>query len=139
MKKFSNDLNLITLGLIWGILILYIIILVYPFKVIEFNTPYKILTPVVHQGGQMQYLRDSEKFIQVEGSINCHFEDGLIYTVSSFESNNKVGKLGDIIAIDIPSELPVATYIYKCTVTYRLFGIRELRYEFQTDNFEVIK
>ena len=139
MNKHLDNAIFIMMILVLIFAIGCVIVLIYPFKVIEFNDPYKVLTPVVQAGNLMQYRRDSVKYMQLTGDLSCHFEDGLIYAIPSVESNNPVGPLSGVVSIQIPKELPPGTYIYKCTVTYKLAGIRELRYEFQTEAFEVTK
>ena len=118
---------------------LIILIFIYPFQVIKYNTPYKILTPIVKAGGQIEYQRNSDKFINLEGNLSCSFQDDLIYTLPSETSNLSVGLHTEKEIIDVPINLPPATYTYRCVVTYKLLGLRDLRYEFYTDSFQVIK
>ena len=138
-NRFIDNAIFIMLIVVLLFLISYIVVLLYPFKVAEFHSPLKVLTPIVQKGGSLLYQQDSEKFMQIEGNMNCYYVDGLTLPVGSKPSNRAVGINKEVISIVIPESLPPATYFYKCTLTYEVLGIKEVRYEFYTDNFTVTK
>ena len=127
---------LVFLTIIIGVIL---VIEIYPFKVVEFHSPYQVLTPVVKAGQNLRYQRNSEKFIRGEANMSCSFTNEIIYSLPLKVSNNLVGNYNGPVEVTVPENLPPSTYVYGCVLTYKLFGIRELRYEFFTTPFQVIK
>jgi hypothetical protein len=139
MVKLLDTINIGVLTAILILLISYIVFLIVPIETVEFNSPYRVETPIIKQGENMRYVRDLEKFISAEGTMSCVFQDGLTYALPTKNANLAIGTYKDKVEIQIPMNLPPSTYIYKCSVTYRLLGIKEIRREFETEPFRVVR
>jgi len=106
--------------------------------VVKFNNPYTVLTPIVKVGENLKYQQDSVKFFEVLATLNCSFEDGIVYSLPSRVSNLATGIHNSIVEVTIPKTLPPGDYVYKCVVTYEILKIRQVRYEFYTNMFSVV-
>jgi len=139
MNKLLNRLNFAVLTFILIALLAYIVILVYPFKVVEYRGPYKVETPIVKAGENLRYKRNFQKLMPIAGYLHCTLEDGIIYALPDKISNWPVGEYHDSIEITIPQSIPPSIYKYHCTVTFTLFGFREVVHEFYTEEFRVVR
>jgi hypothetical protein len=137
-KYLDNAIFVMMVGILITVIIV-IGIMVYPFKVVEFHSPYTVITKVVKAGQNLRYTRKAEKFMDGEASMGCSFQNEIVYSLPFKMVNNQTGNYTGSVEILVPENLPPSTYTYRCVLTYKLFGIREMRYEFNTDNFQVIK
>lgn len=115
--------------------------LFFPFTVIKPNRqPYKILTPVVKQGGELTYQIDSCKYIAVRSNVYRSF----IQVPSNIEfpgidepNNIAVGCRKTNQTTLIPIYLPKGTYYLNLSVLYYLNFLRTINYNFTTEKFRV--
>jgi hypothetical protein len=68
------------------------------------------------------------------------FIDGVIFSRPDIESNFKVGCYDTYLtSVSIPETLPAGTYKYEETIIYRVNPIKEVVYEFSTQEFTVME
>jgi len=138
IKPKVDNLILILLILLMIAIIVFVFLEVYPFEVVRYNSPFKVLTPVVKAGDDMLYERSGEKFIDATARLACSFEDDIIYFIPDRVDNLPVGDIDGVRQITIPANLPPSTYVFKCTVTFKIHDFREVVHYFYTEEFEVI-
>lgn len=138
MTKFEKIL-MFALGLIFILIVWLTIIAIYPFKVIDINRPFKVLTPVVKQGGLLQYQVSATKLMPLTGTKKCSLEDGIIYFLPNIDSKLALGDHSEIVGIPIPNSLPEGNYRYHCVVDYEIIFFRKVTTEFYTEPFKVIE
>lgn len=139
VNKLMDVVSWIAITSAFGLIVLYAVVSFYPFTIIKFNLPYKVLTPTVKQGQNLEYQRSSYKYIDLPATMNCWYQDDLQYYIPATDSNSKIGSHDELVIQTVPDQLPPGKYKYDCNVTYVLYGIRVLRYEFYTDFFTVVK
>jgi len=139
MNKVFDRVVMSAMTILLIALLAYIVILVYPFKVVEYRGPYKVETPIVKAGENLRYKRNFTKLISAQGLLHCTLQNGIIYALPDKQSNWPVGEYHDSIEITIPQTIPPSKYQYHCTVTFVLFGFRNVRHEFITEEFLVVK
>lgn len=111
----------------------------YPVEVVRYDVPFKVLTPVVKQGGELQYVRQGEKYLDETARLACSFEDDIIYFIPDRVDRIPTGSIDGVRQITIPDNLPPATYVFKCTVTFKIHDFREVVHQFYTEKFEVVE
>jgi len=142
MKKELLDKVLIYFMItIWVLLIIATIICVYPFKIAEFENPLEVVNTdkTVKAGDLLLFNRDSEKFMDISGTVSCSFEDDIIFNIPSRISNLPIGNYDSTTSVVVPKNLPPSEYQYKCTIVYKIFGFREVTVYMNTEYFKVIE
>ena len=112
---------------------------VYPYKTIEMEQPYHILTKTVEQGGLLKYEINYCKYTDVNPRVNRQFIDGIIYATPEATAVIKKGCGTIINTIGIPHNLPNGNYKLKSIVSYEMNPIRIITHEYITEEFSVIK
>lgn len=119
--------------------LLSIFIYLYPFDVLEVHSPYKVLTPTVRAGDNLQYQVDSVKKLDFPSDMACYFEDGVIYKLPQMYSNDKMGHNNFVIEMVVPATLQPSEYRLHCEINYHITTIKTVHYEYYTEYFQVIK
>jgi hypothetical protein len=145
-RKLIDRLSMFTIVWTLALLVLYGILTLYPFKIVEFyqtdplgNGIYLVVDKVIEEGELLRYRVHFKKLSNETGELNCFFEDGILFRVPSSLSTQPVGERDFIQAVSIPETLPSGKYRYVCVVTYEKYFDRLITYQFATDEFEVIK
>lgn len=128
--------SFILIFIIWAIFMFWWI---YPYKTFILNRPYRILTPLVEQGGLFIYEIDYCKYTEVDANVNRKFVDGLEYVMPEIKPNFEKGCYIKIQTIKIPENLPPNTYHLKIQVDYKMNPIRTITHKIITTNFTVVK
>ncbi len=131
------------LGTIFLALLLIFIVgfwLLYPYKPLVLNTPkFKVLTPIVKQGGVLQYVSDYCKYMKLSATTTRSFVNGIIYNVPSIDTNRPCGCFKTTFQVDIPKELPVGKFYMHLIYKYKVNPIRTIVVEQNTEEFTVIE
>lgn len=143
-KDLLDYFSYLVLLLAFGIMIFYAYMSYYPFEILKFdkvdengNGVYEVLTPEVKGGEILMYRSDFTKLMDIPATMQCAFEDGIIYQVSERANNNTVGDHNEVRAVDVPVSLVPETYRYTCRVIYKLTMGRTIEYNFYTEPFTV--
>lgn len=135
----TNKILMCFLGIILLLIIVFTVIQIYPFEVIQINGEFKTLTPIVKQGELLKYQVNATKIMPLVGIKKCSFEDGIIYFLPNIDSRLKLGEHNDTIGVTVPATLPEGTYRYHCIVDYDITFFRTITIEFYTTPFIVTK
>lgn len=139
MNKVWQIFAWITINFTLGFLLLIIFWLVYPYKVIEFKQPIKILTPQVKRGEHLSYEVDYCKYSNHQPLITRTFIDGVIYQVPDGISKlNDKGCGVNTIQMYIPKALPTGKFYVEINYHYELNPVRKLDITVKTEQFEII-
>ncbi len=145
-RKVIDNLSMFVIVWTLGLLIIYGIITLYPFKIVRFKKVdplgrgiYLVEDKTIEDGELLRYHVQFEKLSDRQGTLSCFFEDGILFRTPSTVSNQPKGTRDFIQAIEIPSTLPSGKYRYGCLVSYEMYFDRVVNYMFYTDEFEVIK
>ena len=135
--------NIMTGGVVFiAILIAYLFYaLFWPVEVIEPQVqPYKVLTPVVRQGGELKYQVDICKYHDLPATIIRSFViEGVSYYLPEGSSNVKVGCNKTDVLLDVPTVIPLGRGYLDIVTHYQINSYRTKSYHLKTDEFEVIK
>jgi hypothetical protein len=95
---------------------------------------------VVMQGQTTAYSDDYIKLLDIDGQATRAFVDGIVYDAGSYDSALPVQLTPKRIVrpVTIPSTLPPGRYHLQITVRYQVNPLRELVYQFYTDEFTVV-
>lgn len=130
---------LTTINLLLSIIVVYIIILlVYPYKTIEFkNDPFPVLTKEVKQGENLEFIAQYCKYTNTYAIINRSFVNDLIFTTSPIKAYRPKGCHTVNIIVEIPKELPKGTYHLVNRYEYQVNFLRTESVESETQEFTV--
>lgn len=141
MKKTSltHTFIYIAFGIIVFIWLVFMFWWLYPYKIVEMKQPYEVLTPEVKQGEILIYKQDYCKYTSKVPTVQRYFVDGLIYAMAEASPTLKEGCRTNLASILVPRNLPTGKYYMRTIVTYKVNPIRNIIFEFSTDEFRVIK
>ena len=69
MKKLISLMPFIILSTASAIIILLTFWTIYPYKIADFNVPFKIVNPVVKRGDRVRYVVDGCKYVNTVPTI----------------------------------------------------------------------
>lgn len=139
MKNIFRYLSWLTLLLAFGLILLIGYWEVYPYKVIDFETPFNILTPEVKQGGYLQYEVKFCKYTSLNPYVVKYFVDAIIYAVPNIPATYKqIGCGTRTVQMYVPKALPVGQYKVQGIYTYKVNPLREIKVYTETELFTVI-
>lgn len=138
MKKYNLIIDISSI-LIIGFTLLFNFWKVYPYKIVEWTTEtYPVLTPIVYAGDNLLIESSYCKYYDLQPEITRVFKDGLVFYTPSFLGSTDKGCKTDVIAIEVPKNLPPAIYVVDQVIKYQPNPIREITYIRSTDSFQVI-
>jgi len=138
-NRIAYYISVITLVIAFILLCVVIYWWGYPYKVNNFQQPFKVLTPVVKQGGLLQYQVHYCKSMNLGANVTSSFANGIIYVMPTNQSKKPVGCHTIVISVVVPSELPPSTYHIMNVYSYQVNPIRTIDYVVITGNFKVVK
>lgn len=119
------------------VLLMYVAYLeLYPFEPLTINN-IELMTSRVRAGDNLLVEVDVCKNLAYPSTISKYMEDGLIYGLPSFTTNSEVGCKKYVTATEIPTTLPPGIYKLHVVYSYHI-GFRDVRVEYETEDFEVI-
>lgn len=111
----------------------------YPYeKVYNVKEPFRVLTPKVKVGDELQVEVSYCKKDDTPVTITEKFVDGVVYNRESFVAKNPEGCRTIVVSSPIPN-LPAGTYYRKSIWEYEVNPIRKIYYEFDSETFEIIE
>jgi hypothetical protein len=140
-SKYTNwvlDLVLIALTLVIGLLLYWHL---RPYNVLEPSSGnYQLEKTEYSQGEKFEIPFRICKLLDYPETSTGQFTDGVIFSRPDIKSNFDV-KCYDtyLTSVKIPETLPAGTYTYSETIIYNVNPVREVRYEFSTQPFEVLE
>jgi len=136
--KYFNYLIYSIIIMAWGLTILTIYWLVYPYKIITFSKNHgKILTPVVKRGDALIFQSDFCKYINVGADITRSFINELTYSQPTFQTNVPVGCDKVKRQISVPTTLPPHRYKVQTLYRYQINPLRVIEYKTFSNEFTV--
>lgn len=125
-------LSTLLVGYIWYSLI-------FPLDIIKPRTqPYKVLTPVVHSGGELVYVVDACKIMETTAVASRSFIDGVVFSLPSTTANIKKGCFKTNMSVTVPKQISSGTWHLQIDIEYKVNTFRTKTYHFKTENFQVI-
>lgn len=113
-------------------------LLFYPVEVIKPNVqPYKVLTPVVYQGGILKYEINACKFVEVTALASRRLVDGVVINLPMTTNNVKKGCFKSPTQVVVPMEVPPGEWRLQLDIEYKINSFRSITYHFITQQFEV--
>jgi hypothetical protein len=131
-----------TLGLVFSfcIVFLLVIIMLYPYKLVDYNyDKFKIITPVVKAGSEVIFESEFYKNTDLGAMVERQLINSNIYYYSAVPANNPTGYNKRLITLVIPEYVEPGIYYVKSTIRYKVNFLREVVYVKDTEEFEVIK
>lgn len=114
-------------------------LLFYPAEVIKPNTqPYKVLTPIVYQGGVLKYEINACKLIETTALVSRRFVDGVVINLPMTTNNVKKGCFKSPTQTVVPLEVPPGTWHLQLDIEYKINSFRSATYHFTTETFTVL-
>lgn len=114
-------------------------LLVYPYKVIEFQKVDITKQKTVKSGGYLQVTQNYCKYMNLPAEVSRSFVDNVIYQVPVFTTNRKIGCNSSIEYIYVPKALPAGKYYIETIYRYQVNPLRKIEIKAKTSTFEIIK
>ena len=145
-QKFAYIGSIITIILAIGVLLLFFYWAFYPYHIIDYDLPSKVLNEnhEVVRGELLHFRVEYEKYIPVNGNgaTTLHCADGKLVTVLPPRGAGALFPLGEH-SIDFDMIVPEKTSLGIChlesMIFYEVNPIREVPVHIYTENFEVIQ
>jgi len=109
-----------------------------PYKIIEIKSAVP-LEAEVKQGTDLEYILDYCKYTDLIPSVTRRFVDGIIYAVPSSGVGLKKGCGKVVLSIPVPKTLPAGVYHLETNLSYQVNPIRNIKLEYSTGLFTVVK
>ncbi len=143
MKKMLSIASLALFTFAVSILA-FIIIQLYPYKVVQINKlPYPVKTPVVKTGEYLILDADYCKFMALPSTYALQFIEqpsGKVVTIEErFSSNLDTGCHKVDFSVLVPESMTPGKYKVKILLRYKVNPWREVQYSFSSDPFEIVK
>ena len=111
----------------------------YPYKIITFEQPVRVLTPEVKRGEHMTYEVVFCKYTKKMPLITKTFVDGIIYQVpEGVARQNDMGCNTNLVQMYIPKALPAGEFYVEINYRYELNPIRTEDITIQTERFTIL-
>jgi hypothetical protein len=141
-KIITVNAGILIIAIAFAVLNIYW--LVFPRKIVEFNTnPMEVVTKEVERGGSLIYVADVCKYVNIPALTSTSFRNGLIYTATipadNIYTNKDVGCAKTPQVAKVPNDLPVGEYIFRIVLVYELNPIRKESFTIETEPFLVIR
>jgi len=139
--RFYNKASSILLTVMLLILGIFIFWSVYPYKVVEIESPAEVITKELRSGDHLRYRLEGEIFkdsYMIE--LRRRMTNGVDHTMSmTHPPTPEVGKIDIIVGSNqIPTVLP-GVYQMKFVAIHRINPIRTVEIKWETESFEVIE
>jgi len=130
-----------SLAIFAGILSLLGFWWLYPYNVLEAREGNFSLSKQVYEQGEILDVQLILcKNMEVSEHVLGRFIDGIIYTIPDKVSDLEGGCYKTtLVSVKIPDNLPSGKYIYTEEVVYQVNPIRQVKYHFETPEFEVVE
>jgi hypothetical protein len=126
-----------TLGLMSILMLLVGFWVFYPYKVMDFHSPYKMERTSYIQGDETFYIVDYCKYTDKMPTIQKEFVDGLVFTAESPQAFLTEGCRKQEVPLLIPHTLPSGKYRLKISTQYQMNPIRSIDYVNYSEWFTV--
>lgn len=113
--------------------------IVYPYRIIEFKTPFEVENKIIERGNFLKYTFDYCKYTDEVPEVKREYIDGIIFISASTRANVVKGCNTVVVSEPIPETLPAGEYKMRITVTYHPNLLREITYVNETETFKVIE
>jgi hypothetical protein len=121
-----------------GLLLLLGYWLLYPYKTIEFKTPFPVANKVLEGGAYISYKVDYCKHTKVVPTLSKYFVDSLVFEVpEGIALNNPLGCHTNQVSMYIPRSLPPGEYFIKTVYHYQINPVRAINVIGETEPFTV--
>ncbi len=145
-QKFMYIGSIVTISLAIGLLLLILFWAFYPYNIIDFKLPAKVLNEnhEVVRGEDLHFRMEYEKYLAVNGhgTTTLHCADGNLVTVLPPRSAGALFPLGEH-SIDFDMIVPEKTSLGTCRlesiIQYVVNPIRNIPIHIYTEDFEVIE
>ena len=123
---------------LFTIFLYFIFLLLYPYKIIEFqDEKYPVLTKEVEAGGNLVYRARACKYMDLPATKSMSFINTLIYTTPDVVTQRDTGCHDDNVVIKLPEILPSGTYHLALRFEYRPNFLRTIIITQETENFVI--
>ena len=136
-NKIKEILGLGTILIAWIILLYVSYLQLYPFEPLVINDV-TLMSERVTQGGNVLVHIDVCKNCDYPATVSKYLKDGLVYALPSVVTNSEQGCKRYTSVTHIPENLPKGVYKLHVVYTYHI-GFRDIRVEYTTEEFEVLK
>lgn len=136
--KIFNYISYLVLLIAFGVTLLIIYWLIYPYRLLVFNDPsFPVQTKTVKQGGVLSYTSDYCKYTNNPASVSRVFQDQIIFSVPSQITNRPNGCNVITVGVPVPFELPPGQYILRNVYQYQPNPLRTITIMENTETFTV--
>jgi hypothetical protein len=141
MTKVLNFIAFSSIIVAFILLILFGFWEFYPYKVITFSDEYfPVVNKVVPQGGQLQFISNNCKYMDLPAKTSRSLIDDIIYFLpTEVTIMPKTGCNSIVITIDIASTIPPGEYRLQNIYEYQVNPIRQISIIKKTDIFVIVK
>ena len=112
-------------------------LLLWPVRVAEFHTPYKMSAKTVEANNVISYTADYCKFLPFSASVNRTLVNESVLFLPETPTNLATGCHKISVPILIPANAPPGTYHLRIALTYKVNFLREQTYVIESEPFEV--
>lgn len=136
----TQKLLLLLNGILFIILLYIICLLVYPYKIIEWNDEiFPIENKIVRAGESLIFTSDYCKYVDLPATISRSFINNFAYATTPTITNAHKGCKKMRVIVPIPAELPDGEYYLHTKYVYEVNPLRKITYTKDTEKFTIMR
>lgn len=134
-------LSVVLLSVVSFFSVVMLLLLFYPVTITKPNVqPYKVITKNITTGGQLVYVVDACKYVDVESHVTRSFVNVATMTeYPAIQGQNNVGTgcHKTPVTAQVPLYIPAGVYYLQLDVVYKVNALQDKTYHFTTEDFTV--
>jgi len=136
--KWFYHISILTI-VFTGLFVLYFFyLLIFPLKIMEIKS-FKTKEDSYRRGEAPIFIMDYCKYANISGHVEPELINGIHYILDDFGTSLPVGcKVVDYLGGPIAEEIPPGKYKFKFTLIYKVNVLRTVRYEYLSNQFEIL-
>lgn len=137
ISKIINTTILILLAVTTVGVLAFAFLYLWPVKVADYNTPYKVHPKTVEAGDTIFYTADFCKYLNIPAAVTRSLVDGVVISLPESKINLDTGCKKTDIPVVIPLNSPPGVYHIDLTLVYKINFLKDVTYKLKTNEFTV--
>ena len=120
-------------------IVIYLLYLnIYPTKIATVESPAKIVSEEIYQGGTVEYELDACIYTGVGATISKRFVNNVVHLLPEVDTVPEEGCVSDTVTTVVPEHLPPGKYIIEIVAVHHVNWLRDETVRWETMPFEVL-
>lgn len=127
----------VLVGVMISLLVVTLGLLLWPIKVGDYHTPYKVTPQAIEAGQTVSYISDYCKYVPIKAEVTRTIVDGTVIFLPTATTNLPTGCHKVAVPVTVPINTPPGKYHIEITLVYKINFLREISVTLQTEDFIV--